>query len=364
MWAVENYRISEEDACNLVAEEYPSICGTCHVNHCGSFPPTPTSVSGGTITAMSYNTEYTGYWDGRFSSFATHISNVDADVVGLQECQDASGIATASGYSFLAASGNGNTILHKASRLKALRSGRFDVPRDEFAKRTISWGQFRIIQGVGVGNEFWFFNTHLPHRHGEAADPNTHSIIAQMLLEKREEIGAGTAPTIVTGDCNPFASSGASEGSFESNLAAGGVVKVYEATGITGGYAGLDKIFASREHWDWSNAADVGTGSSDHPAIAVDLTFRSILLSTASPTKGPSPSPIEPEASYCGCEACTQDVWDSMATDADGGSYTCGSRIGWLQSAIGYAERDACSRVSSEFVDGPCGPACGCSTIT
>ena len=45
------------------------------------------------------------------------------------------------------------------------------------------------------------------------------------------------------------------------------------ANGSTGGYAGLDKIFASEGDWIWMNAKDVGTGSSDHPAIAADLTL-------------------------------------------------------------------------------------------
>ena len=106
--------------------------------------------------------------------------------------------------------------------------------------------RFWIIQGSGSGNAFWFFNTHLPHNTGQAADPNTHSVIAKMLLDKRAQLGAGNSPTIVTGDCNPFASNGVSKGSFESNLAAGGIAKVYQATGRTGGHAGLGKIFASR----------------------------------------------------------------------------------------------------------------------
>ena len=83
---------------------------------------------------------------------------------------------------------------------------------------------------MSSGSQFFFFNTHLPHNHNEAANPNTHSIIANMLLDKREELGAGQSPTIVTGDCNPFASAGASEGSFEDNLKAGGIIKVYVST--------------------------------------------------------------------------------------------------------------------------------------
>jgi hypothetical protein len=38
------------------------------------------------------------------------------------------------------------------------------------------------------------------------------------------------------------------------------------------GIPGLDKIFASEEHWTGSGA-DAGTGRSDHPAIIADLTF-------------------------------------------------------------------------------------------
>lgn len=48
-----------------------------------------------------------------------------------------------------------------------------------------------------------------------------------MLIEKRAELGASNFPTVVTGDCNPFASAGASEGTFEDNLASGGIIKVY-----------------------------------------------------------------------------------------------------------------------------------------
>ena len=94
--------------------------------------------------------------------------------------------------------------------------------------------RFRVLEGSGAGNEFWFFNTHLPHNLGAAADRNTHARIGQMLLEKRIQLGAGSSPTIVVGDCNPFASSGASNGSFESNLAQGGIKMIYTVTGING----------------------------------------------------------------------------------------------------------------------------------
>ena len=111
-------------------------------------------------------------------------------------------IARATGYA-LAFDGNGNTILYKSDRLKVLSRGVFDVPRDDYAQRNIAWAHFQITQGPRSGTQFWYFNTHLPHRHNQAADPNTHAIIANMLLDKRIELGAGDSPIIVTGDCNP-----------------------------------------------------------------------------------------------------------------------------------------------------------------
>ena len=89
-------------------------------------------------------------------------------------------------------------------------------------------------------------------------------------VDKRNELGAGGTPTIVVGDCNPFASGGASEGSFESNLADRGIPLVYVGTGAFGGYGYLDKIFATTE-WTKIDASDRGTGGSDHPAISASL---------------------------------------------------------------------------------------------
>merc|ERR1712085_98671 len=69
---------------------------------------------------------------------------------------------------------------------------------------------------------------------------------------------------------------------------------------------------------------------------------------TSVPSKVPitlSPS-SQDGTSYCGCDSCTQDVWDSIAA-----GYSCGARISWLQSSEGYNEADACSAVASEFPD-------------
>lgn len=69
-------------------------------------------------------------------------------------------------------------------------------------------------------------------------------------------------------------------------------------------------------------------------------------LPTNQPTSPPSNQGST--VTYCGCDSCTQQVWDDMATDASG-SYSCGGRISWLQTDQGYSESQACAQVASEF---------------
>ncbi|KAL7541734.1 hypothetical protein ACHAXR_011178 [Thalassiosira sp. AJA248-18] len=92
---------------------------------------------------------------------------------------------------------------------------------------------------------------------------------------------------------------------------------------------------------------------------------------TPSPPQGPISSPSssqsnESQQTYCGCDSCTQEVWDTAAADSNG-MMSCGERINWLQSAHCYSERDACITVSSAFFEGPCGPVCDptkCNSIS
>jgi len=250
-------------------------CKTYYKKPCdgGSAPPAPAPVPAPptgdvpTLKVMSYNTEYKGY-PSRVSQYGRKISDVGAAVVGTQECQDMRDLARRSGYQVVPGTDIQNPIFYDPGQVQFVdgSSGWMKIPRDRYAPRTITWAQFRLGSA-----SFWFFNTHLPHRHGEAGSSSTHSEIARSLLRKREQLGAGNSPSVVTGDMNPFASNGARD-SFESILVKAGWSKAYQARGNPG-YRGLDKIFAS-SHWRASNGADQGTGSSDHPAIAVDLKLR------------------------------------------------------------------------------------------
>lgn len=222
---------------------------------------------------MTYNTVYTGYpccGSNTVPQFGAKIREVGPAVMGAQECQDADLLASEAGYQVVPGTGPQNPILYDPSLVALVdgSGGWMDIPKDCYAQRTVTWAKFRIGSG---STEFWFFNTHLPHNGCEAESSNTHARVAQQLLDKRAELGADL-PALVVCDCNPFASGGSSEGSFESTLAAGGIAKAYEGRGTQGGYAGLDKIFYSSQ-WTASDGADHGTGSSDHPAITADLSL-------------------------------------------------------------------------------------------
>merc|ERR1712151_502964 len=221
------------------------------------------------IRVMSYNTQYNNY-NARMGGYAAKINEVAPAVVGLQECQNRDGLASRSGYMALQGTGKQNYILHDPRKLTLVSDGYMRIPRDNFAERAITWGQFKLGDAT-----IWFFNTHLPHNHNEAWSKTTHAKIAKMLLEKRRELGAENAPSVVVGDMNSFASdyNKIGGGGFESNLQANGFTWAYTARGNPG-HGGIDHILYSTAHWTQKNCRDNGTGGSDHPAITCDLVLK------------------------------------------------------------------------------------------
>jgi endonuclease/exonuclease/phosphatase family metal-dependent hydrolase len=218
---------------------------------------------------MSYNTQYNNY-NARMGGYAAKIKDVDPAVVGLQECQNRDGLASLSGYVALKETGRQNYILYDPRRLTLVSDGNMRIPRDNFAERAITWGQFKL-----AGSTVWFFNTHLPHNHNEARSKTTHARIARMFLQKRKELGAENAPSIVVGDMNSFASdyNRVGGGGFESNLQANGFTWAYTARGNPG-HGGIDHILYSTAHWREKKCRDNGTGGSDHPAITCELVLK------------------------------------------------------------------------------------------
>ena len=94
---------------------------------------------------------------------------------------------------------------------------------------------------------------------------------------------------------------------------------------------------------------------------------KSGLSTTSSPTSSSTPTnppptnvpvnrPTVTTTPKCECESCTQQVLDSIA---DG--YSCGSRIDWVTSNLGFTESNACKKVGGDEYPAVCG-ACNPST--
>jgi hypothetical protein len=202
--------------------------------------------------------------------FANKITEVGPATVGTQENQNSGYLSEKTGYTYLVAPNTrDNAILYNNATTNFLGvSGRQLVTSDTYAQRSFTWGKF----SNAAGQEFWHFNTHLPHNLGAASSTNTHAGIAQDMLAKINELVPPGVPTMVTCDCNPFASNGASRGSFEDNLNRDGFTTAYIGTGQFGGFGYLDKIF-TRNYAAVVSGQDHGPGTSDHPAITADIVF-------------------------------------------------------------------------------------------
>ncbi len=222
------------------------------------------------IKVMSYNTLYTNYPghggdDASMKQLGDNIINLNPTVLGTQETQDRFLLEDyTDGLLKLVPDTEGNPIYYNPQKVGLKTSGWFSIPRDDYAERTITYAEFNCGDA-----EFWLFNTHLPHKHNEAGAEGTHAKIAQMLLDKKQELGADYNATVITGDFNSFASDGDPQGSFESNIIANGdFAKSYQAE-----HWGIDKIFHSRTSWTAANGADGPHGGSDHTPIHVELTM-------------------------------------------------------------------------------------------
>jgi hypothetical protein len=87
-------------------------------------------------------------------------------------------------------------------------------------------------------------------------------------------------------------------------------------------------------------------------AAPTPLTKAPTKTPTKAPTKYPTEQPTTPSKETC------EDVKDNAATDSSG-TFSCGDRISWLQSARGLSENLAKTQVAREFPN-ECGPCYTC----
>jgi endonuclease/exonuclease/phosphatase family metal-dependent hydrolase len=177
------------------------------------------------LRVMTYNVRYPNpadgvdFWDNRKEISVAVIREKDPDIFGTQELFFRQGeyfVEQLPDYKWFGLSRRGNHedehmgIFYKPSRLELLDSGNYwlsetpDVPGsmswDVSLPRMVSWGRFRV---KGSQLEFYFLNTHFPHRRQDAnARVHCAEVIASRLASLPRDV-----PLILAGDFNAAADS-------------------------------------------------------------------------------------------------------------------------------------------------------------
>jgi endonuclease/exonuclease/phosphatase family metal-dependent hydrolase len=168
---------------------------------------------------MSYNIRYASpndgpnLWENRKGAMVETLSNINPDLLGLQEVLHTQLLELTNGlkeYSYTGVGredgktmGEYSPILYRKDTFEVLDSGTFwlsDTPSqisvgwDAALERICTYARFLHRQS---GKEFWMLNTHFDHV-GVLARANA----ARLILEKINTLNTSSLPVVVTGDFN------------------------------------------------------------------------------------------------------------------------------------------------------------------
>ena len=177
------------------------------------------------LRVMSFNLRYPNpndgdnVWQNRRELVVDTIRRSDPDVFGTQEMFASQGAYIAKHlprYEWLGVSRRGNHedehmgVFYKRGKLFPIESGSFwlsetpTVPGsmswDVSLPRIVTWARFREASG----GEFWFYNTHFPHRREDA---RARYECAKVIVADIEERVPADADLILLGDFNSAADS-------------------------------------------------------------------------------------------------------------------------------------------------------------
>jgi len=171
------------------------------------------------LDVMSYNIRYASpndgpnLWENRKGAMVETLSNINPDLLGLQEVLHTQLLELTNGlkeYSYIGVGredgktmGEYSPILYRKDTFEVLDSGTFwlsDTPSqisvgwDAALERICTYARFLLRQS---GKEFWMLNTHFDHV-GVLARANA----AHLILEKINTLNTSSLPVVVTGDFN------------------------------------------------------------------------------------------------------------------------------------------------------------------
>lgn len=177
------------------------------------------------LRVMTFNVRYPNpddgpnYWENRKDLVVETIRQYDPDVIGMQELVDSQGVFLDERLEEYAWFGVGRDgahgdehmgVFYKRDKLFPLETGNFwlsetpEVPGsmswDVSLPRMVTWARFRRPSG----EEFYFYNTHFPHRREDAAA--RYEAAKVIVADLRRRVPA-FAKLVITGDFNSAADS-------------------------------------------------------------------------------------------------------------------------------------------------------------
>lgn len=250
------------------ATQLKSDCKTLYKKQCddsrGPVPPPPNApAAGGKIKVVSYNL----YWWNAFGQnpwkgqqITDNIKNrLQADVIGLQECDNPGLIEGRTGYKEASPFAGAQGTMVKSGLFDVGDTGAQDIgAAGKWGPRYVTWAE---LTHKASGRTFWHFNTHwcVHNGNGRTCGPGKRYAGAKNMLQIIRE-KARQAPVIITGDFNAAMSEAGPRHFLQNGFSLAKVNWV-------------DAIFYSNDHWkpSWTGVGDAA--HSDHPPVIAELEF-------------------------------------------------------------------------------------------
>jgi len=197
----------------------------------------------------------------KFQSIADNIKDtLQADTLGLQECDSASVIRDRTGYEAASPFEGAQGVVVHPGRFRVGRTGARDIQATgKWGPRYVTWAE---LTDLGSDRTFWHFNTHwcVHNGNGRTCNSDVRYTGAQHMLDAiRQE--AGSAPVVITGDFN----AAMGEAGPQHFLANG-----FELAGSNW----VDAIFYTKEHWEVISTSTGNPANSDHAPVIATLKMK------------------------------------------------------------------------------------------
>jgi len=244
---------------------YKTECNVAQPSPMSTQPPVapspPSSGNSPTIRVVSYNL----WWWNAFQQnpwksdeIVNNIKNVlQADTLGLQECDSAETIKARTGYDAVSPFKGAQGVVVKPGLFEVGASGSEDIQATgKWGPRYVTWAELIHLPS---GRTMFHFNTHwcVHNGNGHVCDSSVRHTGAENMLQVIRDV-AGTSPAVITGD-------------FNADIGESGPQVFLENGFALAKNSWVDAIFYSEAHWSHVTASTGDAAQSDHRPVIAEL---------------------------------------------------------------------------------------------